>query len=243
MRIFASMEDAMIEIKRDVYKGSQLKTSRVQNRVGLDADARERVGYSYGIIGDFPDNPEELVELGKELGLNWYDEHGDEIIRWLTNEGAYRSDPIFYLKSPPNEFNHPALRSVQEGSHWAYTYVERLYGMQDAIITALREDPDTRRAFWPIFLPQDAIRASSPTRIPCSIGYHFMIRKQPNGQPGLNMTYLQRSADFDIFFLSDVWLARQIQLNISAELSVQPGLLVHNVISLHSYAVTGEEIY
>ena len=104
-------------------------------------------------------------------------------------------------------------------------------------MVALKKNPDSRRVYWPIFRTKDSLRAGAPSRIPCSLGYQAMIRKV-GGTDHLILTYLQRSADFDRFWLSDIWLARKFQLNLAEALQIQGGALIHFIISFHSFDVT-----
>jgi thymidylate synthase len=114
--------------------------------------------------------------------------------------------------------------------------------MDAAVIAALRKNRDSRRVFWPIFRPEDAIRAGAPTRIPCSLGYQFVLRELA-GDERLLLFYLSRSVDFDTFWLSDLWLAHKMQVHVAGELSTNVGYLSHFIISFHSFAVNDQEIY
>src|SRR6185312_16942512 len=76
-----------------------------------------------------------------------------------------------------------------------YTYADRMEDTLGEIIALLKKDSNTRRAYLSIFDPTNDIPCDLKARIPCSLGYHFMYRE---GQ--LNVTYLQRSADFSKHF-------------------------------------------
>lgn len=241
MRVFETLADAADELRRDVYKGAPLTSTRVQQRTGIELPGRERLAYTYSILGGWPNGAADLVALGANLGFKPYVEHPAEMLQWLCAERTNR----LYLFPPHDhkpELLHPALKTTLEGNWPSYTYPERLIGADETMIQALREQPDSRRAFWPIFRPEDAGRMGAPTRIPCSLGYQAMLR-QVGGSTRLILFYLQRSADFDNFWLSDIWLARQFQEHLAHDLDVAPGQLVHMVISLHSFEVEGSEVY
>lgn len=243
MRSYMDLSEAISEIKRDVAKGSKLEFSRVQQRTGLHLQGRERLMYDYCILGGFPD-VEGLIELGKEHGLKFFVENAQQMKVWLLNERLIRITPQNALKTGfQNELNHPALKTTIEGNHPSYTYQELLMGMRENVIGHLQRSPDSRRAYWPLFKEVHAIRAPFPTRIPCSLGYQFMLREVPNQGQRLFMFYLQRSADFDTFLLSDLWLAREVQKDIAAALKVEVGPLFHSIISLHSFDIDGQEVY
>jgi len=120
-----------------------------------------------------------------------------------------------------------------------YSYAERLHynNNLNRIVEELGTNSDTRQAWLPIFNPDDVQHMGGKKRIPCSLGYHFMIR---NGE--LSMTYIQRSADYFQHFGNDIYLAwlmldyvHQLLLH-GFELKVERGYLFHHIFSLHSYA-------
>lgn len=245
-RIFDTLEEAALEVRRDLAKGTQMVFTRVQQLDGLHLDGRERQGYSYA-IREVPDDLWEVITLGQKLGFKDYIEQPQGLYDWGREEVWRRISAISHLGATPTEIESPLLNKTLEGNHPSYTYGERLYGMTEALLTAIQVSPDTRRAFWPMFLPQDSLRASAPTRIPCTIGYQAMLRAVGQGHH-LLWFYLQRSCDFDRFWLMDVWFASQLQRAVAKELAigegeVRPGVLYHYIISLHSFGVSEIEIY
>jgi len=230
MRLFSSLAEAYSEIGRDLYKGPKLTFTRVQQRTGESLPGRELLGYTYSIEpGGIPTEAGEIEQLSS----------GAISSLWLESEELDRAAED--LTSNSSKLS-PALRSTFEGSWQSYTYPERLFGAGNALSTALHGSPDSRRAFWPIFHPEDSLRAASPTRIPCSLGYQVLIRNTTQG-PQLLLFYLQRSCDYDNFFLSDVYLAHAFQRELASRLSVPFGQFMHFIVSLHSFAVEGTEIY
>lgn len=241
MRVYDTLSDALEEIRRDVYKGSLLTSTRVQNKVDMDLETRERVGYSYGILGGWPNTHEELFDFGGQSGMPLFQgKFRKSMLEWLYWEEACRIDPKTQEK--PTEVIHPLLKTVLEGQWPSYTYGERLYGALPTMYETLLTDPDSRRAFWPIFRTEDSRRAVAPTRTPCSLGYQAMIRKV-NEKKVLMFFYLQRSSDFLDFWLTDIWLARRFQEYLAKKLEVEPGLLAHYIISFHMFMDDADEIY
>jgi hypothetical protein len=257
MRIYSSLLEAAREIKRDIYSGQEVAGTRVQQKRG-HFSFRERLGYDYAISGRdaaWPMTAPELVKLGQSLNFKAMIEHGDEYTAWLIDEVPSRTGnpfPVGHARRMTEKV-HPALASSIEGNWPAYTYTERLSGAIPALADALSAAPDTRRAYWPIFQPIDALRASAPTRVPCSLGYQAIIRPTDLG-PQLYLVYLQRSADFDQFWLTDIWLARQFQTALYYEIVENRGLayegqaislgpVIHQLISFHSFEVSGTEVY
>lgn len=245
MRLFQNLHEAESEIRRDLAKGTPVTSSRVQQRTGLELKGRERLGYEYAIesLSDVM-TVKDLIEFGKERGFPLYLKDPEGMGQWVASEILARLDPNWYRDrfTEPTEKLNPALISTLEGNHPSYTYTERLTGAVNSLARDIKRSPDTRRAFWPIFRYEDAIRASEPTRIPCSLGYQTIVREGAS-QPELMLFYLERSCDFDNFWLSDVFLARAFQLAVAESTGYAPGQLVHFIISFHSFQVEDQEIY
>lgn len=240
MRFYATLPEALSEISRDVSKSPKLTSTRVQQRVGEELVGRESLNYSYAIeAGGIPNTVHELIELGQGMNFKHFVESPEAMHLWLTNELEIRR---FGVLNQLNEVNHPALAKTLEGNWSAYTYGERLHGALNAMAAALRASPDSRRAYWPIFRPEDSLRAGAPTRIPCSLGYQALIRPTLE-EDQLILIYSQRSADFDTFFLTDIFLASRFQAALGQTLGVHLGQFMHNITSLHSFEVEGTEIY
>jgi hypothetical protein len=180
----------------------------------------------------------DLVDLAKPFFHFWATNSG-QLGVWLHLEHQAREHAArgMYINNYP-ERAHPTLSKMIEGHHWGYTYTERLYGAFPAIEMTLKT-PYSRRAWWPIFLPQDAIRASTMTRIPCTLGYHWNIRPSlfQEGQDVLEVQLIQRSCDFDTFWLSDLWLTAQLTMALREWYNpdLLLGTITHTAISLHSF--------
>lgn len=114
-----------------------------------------------------------------------------------------------------------------------------LYGDLHDVMSLLIDHPYTRQAFLPIWFPEDT-GVVHGERVPCTLGYHFMIR---NGL--LTMTYYMRSCDLRRHFTDDVYLAARLAQWISDQISetlwerhemrVRSGLLNMHIASLHIF--------
>lgn len=240
MKLYTTIQEALSEIQRDVYKGPRLVSSRVQQIKGKELPGRELLSYSYAIErGGIPFAVDDIVELGQKFKFKAFLEHPREMRNWLLQERIVRFQG---LTGQMTEKLHPALVSTVEGNWPSYTYGERLHGALDALEAALQASPDSRRAYWPIYQPVDSLRSPAPTRVPCSLGYQFLIRNTLKGEE-LICVYLQRSADFDTFLLTDIYLANQFQQQLAERLQVKSGQFQHFITSLHSFEVEGTEIY
>lgn len=80
------------------------------------------------------------------------------------------------------------------------------YGDLADVVRLLALEPMTRQAYLPVWFPEDT-GATSGQRVPCSLGYHFMLR---DGR--LHCLYTIRSCDFLRHFRDDVYMtARLVQ--------------------------------
>lgn len=86
------------------------------------------------------------------------------------------------------------------------------YGDLDDVVNMLFEDPQTRQAYFPIFFPEDT-GAVHGGRIPCSLGYHFLLRRGL-----LHCWYEIRSCDAVRHFRDDLYLAVRLVQWVVAEL-------------------------
>jgi hypothetical protein len=97
--------------------------------------------------------------------------------------------------------NEP-MRDVELGygepPHWGIRFA---YGDLNDVVNQLRDHPNTRQAYLPIWFPEDT-GAVHGKRVPCTLGYHFTIR---DGR--LNISYFMRSTDLLRHFQDDVYLA------------------------------------
>lgn len=261
MRVFDDLYEAGSEIQRDIFKGPQVKSTRVQQFADIDGlSAHERYTYLYMIRdGGIPFNPPELINIAQKLGLTSFDD--PNILAWMNDELHQRlyGEEVNYVYQRPfdkvaAESLHPKLKNTFEGSWPSYRYSERMVGALQNLTAHLLTAPDSRRAFWPIFHPIDAVRAVYPTRVPCSLGYQFMIRRVDD-ELKLICIYLQRSADFINFWLTDVWFAYRFQHVLAQELrmwskhhdqylvDLQPGAFIHFITSFHMFDEGLAEIY
>lgn len=94
------------------------------------------------------------------------------------------------------------------------------YGDLKTLIYLMLKDPFTRQAYLPIWFPEDLYGAAvEGRRVPCSLGYHFMIR---DGK--FHCFYPMRSCDFIRHFRDDVYLTIRLQLSVLQELKNRANL-------------------
>lgn len=248
-RVFATLEEAIPEVRRDLSKAPHYNSERVQNQARHQV-MQEAQCYSVTILsGGIPRNADQLLNVIKQHFEEYGEEDYDDVYLWLLEERKARVDPIgysaFHAITPDNI--HPKLRSLNEGNHYSYTYRERLQSGINSVVEALAKDRHSRRAFIPIYQPVDLVRASEYTRIPCTLGYSFLIR-EVGDIPYLHCTYISRSTDFEKFWASDLWMASQLQHVVTDMLAFQIptlrcGALTHFAISLHRFVPEDEELF
>lgn len=228
MRIYRDFVEAKGEITRDlaelgidVFAGYQSKDLSELDREKFTT--RELQNYGYTVVDADPDDL-------------------DPVQPWATAEWADRvwgiedkpANPGSSWKYRP-EIWAPLLES---NGKFSYTYSERLYVANvPKVIEALKENPASRQCYIPIWNPHDA-GALGHRRVPCSLGYHVMIR---NGK--LLMTYTMRSSDFHTHWDNDVWLALKLQEYIADFLNIPTGDFTHILNSLHTYKANLEGVF
>jgi hypothetical protein len=106
------------------------------------------------------------------------------------------------------------------------------YGDLNDVVDLLQRLPTTRQAYLPIFFPEDT-GAHHKERIPCTLGYHFLIR-----EGRLHITYLIRSCDFLRHFPDDVYMACRLGQWVRDQLpdaNQGMGDLTMHIMSLHVF--------
>lgn len=218
MRQFANFPEALNELKRELAEmGIRLRTKSVQNiniEDNPDYDMMEVQNYTYIVTAprwqDIPvENPdycnaefaERVAQKGGNPGKAW----------------EYDRDYWFPFVNKKGEFD--------------YTYADRMQHTLGQVISLLKKDPNTRRAYLSIFDPIEDAPDNLHSRIPCSLGYQFQYRE---GQ--LNLTYLQRSADFSKHFNKDIQLADRLKCFVADACGMKPGYFCHWLGSLHIFA-------
>lgn len=109
------------------------------------------------------------------------------------------------------------------------------YGDLADVVDQLTRGPLTRQAYLPIWFPEDT-GAVHEERVPCTLGYHFMIRGGV-----MQITYYIRSCDFMRHYRDDVYMAGRLLQWMCLEVSRQsgniytPGMLYMHIVSFHIF--------
>lgn len=222
MRIYLNFAEAYSEIKRDLAEmGIDVHPDTYQDKFIRDDPnyaTKELQNYMYCILNP---NSSAIDAVQPYSDLEWYD-RVDGIENHNTNNPGKawmtRSDVWSQFLMPDGQF--------------AYTYAER-FAAHDAVrkvINRIREDPDSRQLYISIWDMSDINKMGGVSRIPCSLGYLIQVR-----EGALNLTYLQRSADFATHFVNDVFFAVKLQEYIAEKTQVPIGRFSHWLGSFHVF--------
>jgi len=178
-----------------------------------------------------------IPDLRKECDpfLPWVDIHFEERVSGLP----LNPPPSHKLWLKGNE-------KFMSGKKFSHSYPERFwskkipghYGIRfnigdfDNLISLLKKESDTRQAYLPIWFPEDIAAADDGERVPCTLGYHFIVR---NGQ--LDLFYPMRSCDVLRHMHNDLYMANRLALHVieKANLNCKIGDLHFHVTSLHCF--------
>ena len=236
MRLYATFDEVVSEIERD------LKELAIVYRSGSvqDIDTRGYEGY----------NTHELMNYGYTISPAIVPDYQDwDEYTYIEEEFQERVDGL-----PHN----PGLAWYQDEEYWKefldsdgefdYTYSERMYQWLSFITDMLENDPNTRRAWLAIWNRTDLVNSrqgSNYGRVPCSLGYQFMLR-----EGRLHLHYVMRSCDFIKHFKKDVVLALKLQEYVVNHINehmgmqlVSMGTFTHTIFSLHAFEKDLEGVF
>jgi thymidylate synthase len=183
--------------------------------------------------------PNHLGVLQKEVGPNlpWAEDHFQERVS---------GDPL----NPGEQYkNWPWYKQGVEDhkldGKFSHTYMERYWpktlmpggirfrtGDLGTLVRLLVERPHTRQAYLPIYFPEDLGASSDGHRVPCSLGYHFLIRESK-----LMVVYHMRSCDWYRYFRDDVYMTVRLGQWVAEKLEgVVMDTLTMHISNLHIFA-------
>lgn len=158
-----------------------------------------------------------------EPNLPWAEDHfqervggeplnpGEQYKNWLWYRGGvedHKGDGTFshtYMERFwPKFANFPGVRPNGRQVFVPHNGLRYELGDLNDLVNLLHREPHTRQAYLPVWFPEDT-GAHFGGRVPCSLGYHFMLR---NGQ--LNVAYFMRSVDFVRYLRDDVYMAMRL---------------------------------
>ena len=229
-RIYANCKQAINEIKRNIYEmGIDVWPDSYQNKkIGDDENysTKELQCETFTII----DSNDKDDIVGKDL--EWCKE---EFIERISREDMNPGEAWKLRYDTWKQFQD------KEGKQ-DYTYASRMKNQIDKVIAELKRNPDTRQAIIEIHNNEKDIDSmGGKKRIPCSMFYQLMIRKDGNNIKKLNIVYVMRSTDFYTHFKNDIWLACELRDYIAKEVLIKPGTFTMFASSLHMYKKDWED--
>ncbi len=226
MRIFSSFTEMLDEVVRDVWTRGQVSFDpTVQGKLveRNDYEMLELVPYDYTVSAKASD----IREMVKRAAQHFpsYEDTAARLDKLFFDRIAGYSNP------EPTIQQRPYWRELMEpNGKFSYSYAERLSN-HEHYLDALKRNKSMRGCFISIWdASKDFSNVGSGRRVPCSIGYHLLIRK---GE--LSLIYFMRACDLARHFASDVYLAREFQAMAAEYVGAEIGTFTHFISSLHVY--------
>lgn len=233
MRLFKDFPEARNEIKRDLAElGTTVRPETMQHfdvKGNEDFATKEITNYAYTVLD--PDFTE--VEGVHE---DWVEQEWQDRVTGGLNPGrAWRKRRDVWEPLMEKRDRHESQRN------FSYTYSDRMGGEKiDQIVEELERHPHSRQLWLPVWWgPTDNIRRGKK-RVPCSLGYWFDYRGDPEK---LHMTYMMRSCDFATHYPNDVCLATLLLYHVAERAKVKVGTFTHFIGSFHVYAKDVAEVF
>lgn len=178
-----------------------------------------------------------------EPNLPWAEDHFQERVSGVP------------LNPPPSEAYWPYAQAGnaahKSGEKFSHSYPERFwpkfaevpelkpqnggirfrYGDLSDLVEILKVNPRSRQANLPVWFPEDLAASLQGARVPCTLGYHFLL--QADGY--LHMSYYMRSCDLVRFFKDDVYMAGRLLQWVAERTKLPVGSLKMYVANLHAF--------
>lgn len=222
--------------------------------------SRELMNYSF--IYRFPNSIEEL-QGDVAPNLPWAEDHfqervGGEPVNPPPSEAwwPYRVKNNLEHKDQAEQFSHtyperiwPRFANIEGKMSDSerqvfvpHVGVRYQYGDLIDVVNLLHKDPLTRQAYLPIWFPEDT-GAVSGQRVPCTLGYQFMLRPAvvKHGHYDATIVYHIRSCDIFRHFTDDVYMACRLLQWVVGNVRDRSGIdadrmtLAMHISSLHSF--------
>jgi len=167
-----------------------------------------------------------------EPNLPWAEDHFRERVAGLPlNPGEQYKNWPWYAggvedHKKPGQFSHTYMerfwpigatdRALLPDESVVNFGIRYQYGDLGDLIDLLWREPNTRQAYLPIWFPEDLMATSLGERVPCTLGYHFMLRGEK-----LHCFYPMRSVDFVRYLKDDLYMAGRLVQHIIEELQTR----------------------
>jgi thymidylate synthase-like protein len=202
--------------------------------------------------------PFNIDEVMPHIDESWADDHFLERVSGIAHNPApsaaswpyavrgntdHTTSAGAYDHTYPERFWPKRAHHLGQGGELPYDRMGIRFPLGDLndVVNQLIRSPLTRQAYLPVWFPEDT-GAIQGQRVPCTLGYHFMIR---NGK--LTTRYYIRSCDAYRHLSNDVWLAAMLGRWIVQQYNefegsednpmpkIEVGGLVMHITSLHAF--------
>jgi thymidylate synthase len=196
----------------------------------------------------------EVMQMQTKCSIPWAEDHfiervsrqplnpGNEYKNWPYYKNVAWNDKQF--RNQDEKFTHTYMErywpkyAPQGSGHVANPGIRYDYGDLDDVVNLLLKEPHTRQAYLPVWFPEDTGSVHGG-RVPCSIGYHILIRNRQ-----LSIHYLIRACDYIRHLRNDVYLTMRLAYWIKDELmrrgeykfsELSLGTMTMDIINLHVF--------
>lgn len=163
---------------------------------------------------------------------------------WCETHFKERISGIPYNPPPSTELWLKGNLDHTKNGQFSHTYPERMcppgnctgirfqIGNVFDLIELLKKEPLTRQAYLPIWFPEDLYASTIGERVPCTLGWHFIIRDNK-----LYCYYPMRSCDALRHFHNDLYLANRLALWIRDQVNpdLEMGNITFHAVSFHVF--------
>lgn len=249
MKIFHDLSQVVPHAKDLLLGSHEVEIGPWQGTSDFKSElVKEQINYIFQVP-----MPHSKTKLQSDLKADqpWAEDHFQErVLGHPLNPGTS------YLSWPYNKFNDGD--KFLKGGMFSHSYMERYwpkragwaqhgdrkyhnkinagiwynYGDLWDVIELIKKNPMTRQAYLPVWFPEDT-GAVHGERVPCSIGYHFLIRGHH-----LHLNYYIRSCDFYRHFKNDIYLTIRLAhyvLEKTGLTDIKPGFLTMHIGSFHLF--------
>jgi thymidylate synthase len=142
---------------------------------------------------------------------------------WLKDTDKYLMDEAFSHSYPERMWQDTEQMGVR-------------FNIADlnTAVKLLQKEPTTRQCYIPIWFPEDGTAALAGERVPCTFGWHYMLRDNK-----LHCSYHMRSCDVMRHLHNDLYFANRLAMWLIelADLDAKPGIMHFSATSLHCFQV------
>jgi len=163
---------------------------------------------------------------------------------WASVHFAERVSGVPHNPPPSTALWLPGNEKHTSDGKFSHTYPERMAssGLHTGIrfevgdlshaVQLLKQEPMTRQCYIPIWFPEDLVAATKGERVPCTFGWHFIIRDSK-----MYCFYAMRSCDAYRHFHNDLYFANMLALWLRDQtgLDVEMGTLTFHAVSFHIF--------